>query len=50
MGEEVRLIDTPAPAASTALPTIGWSSIGCIGMITSGNPWARARNVVEWPP
>ena len=40
----------PAPAAATARPIIGWSSIGCIGSTSTGTPWASARTVVAWPP
>ena len=42
--------DLARARSATARPTIGWSSIGCIGMSTIGRPWARARIVVAWPP
>ena len=38
------------PAPSIASPTIGWSSIGCIGSTSSGRSWASARIVVACPP
>ena len=40
----------PAPAPSTDRATIGWSSIGCIGISTIGRSWASACSVVPWPP